>query len=318
MAEQLQPEICVIGGGPAGYAAAMRAIDLGKRTLLIERDRIGGTGIYNGALTSKTLWEIAQRVSSTNELMRSRDREPFRLSWEEIHRTLNEAVFERKYLYACHIQLLASHAANGNGTLRHERGTARFTGPHTARIDRGRDPRRQQLLVRTRRRLGVERTHFLTDIAAEQPVTNPLSQLMRYRCFAVFNRQVTDTTTCVQHTGFRKRGCRTGIKAPRTGTTKILLDRFVVCKLQIGQDSSQKEPAADRTTDQHRIFSKPPDPGQTSEITFQQRRRVDHNSVSGIRHCSSQECGKLSQAWFQHIMIIGRTPGVPRDASAAG
>ena len=77
-------DLCVIGGGPAGYAAAMRAIDLGKRVLLVERDRIGGTGIYNGALASKTLWEIAQRVSSTNDLMRTRGREPFRLSWEEI------------------------------------------------------------------------------------------------------------------------------------------------------------------------------------------------------------------------------------------
>ena len=53
-----QFDLCVIGGGPAGYAAAMRAIDLGKRTLLVERDRIGGTGIFNGALASKTLWEI--------------------------------------------------------------------------------------------------------------------------------------------------------------------------------------------------------------------------------------------------------------------
>ncbi|MCB0785333.1 MAG: FAD-dependent oxidoreductase, partial [Flavobacteriales bacterium] len=99
-------DLCVIGGGPAGYAAAMRAIDLGMRTLLVERDRIGGTGIYNGALTSKTLWEISQRVAAVNEMVRPRGREPFRMTWEEVSRTLNEAVFERKYLYACHLQLL--------------------------------------------------------------------------------------------------------------------------------------------------------------------------------------------------------------------
>ena len=62
----------------------MRAIDLGLRTVLIEQERIGGTGIYNGALTSKTLWELSQRVTSANEAMRERGREPFRLSWEEI------------------------------------------------------------------------------------------------------------------------------------------------------------------------------------------------------------------------------------------
>lgn len=128
-------DLIVIGGGPAGYAAAMRAIDLDKRTLLVERDRIGGTGIYNGALTSKTLWEIANRVSSTNELMRTRGREPFRLSWEEISKTVNEAVFERKYLYACHMQLLAN-TKEGNTLFHHERGHARFTGPDRVRIQR--------------------------------------------------------------------------------------------------------------------------------------------------------------------------------------
>ncbi len=130
-------DLCVIGGGPAGYATAMRAMDLGKHVLLVERDRIGGTGIYNGALTSKTLWEIAQRVSSTNELMRTRGREPFRLSWEEINKTMNEAIFERKYLYACHMQLLATrNGGPGEGLFRHERGTARFIGSNTIRIER--------------------------------------------------------------------------------------------------------------------------------------------------------------------------------------
>ncbi|HRN38578.1 MAG TPA: FAD-dependent oxidoreductase, partial [Flavobacteriales bacterium] len=82
-------DLCVIGGGPAGYAAAMRGMDLGKRVVLIERDRIGGTGIYNGALASKTLWELSQRVATANDVLRSRDREPFRLTWEEVQRTMN-------------------------------------------------------------------------------------------------------------------------------------------------------------------------------------------------------------------------------------
>jgi dihydrolipoamide dehydrogenase len=128
-------DLCVIGGGPAGYAAAMRGIDLGQRVLLIERDRIGGTGIYNGALTSKTLWEIAQRVSSANELMRTRGREPFRLDWAEVNKSLNEAAFERKYLYACHMQLLASRK-EGPGSFQHERGDAHFLDPNTVRIQR--------------------------------------------------------------------------------------------------------------------------------------------------------------------------------------
>ncbi|HMU13273.1 MAG TPA: NAD(P)/FAD-dependent oxidoreductase [Flavobacteriales bacterium] len=125
-------DLCVIGGGPAGYAAAMRAIDLGLRTVLVERERIGGTGIFNGALMSKTLWELSQRVTSANEVIRERSRQPFRLSWPEISKVLNEAVFERKYLYACHLQLLE----NSGDRFKHMRGTAHFTGPHTVMVSR--------------------------------------------------------------------------------------------------------------------------------------------------------------------------------------
>ncbi len=62
-------DLCVIGGGPSGYAAAMRAIDFKKNVLLIEQDRIGGAGIYNGALSSKTFWEISKEFASFNKKM---------------------------------------------------------------------------------------------------------------------------------------------------------------------------------------------------------------------------------------------------------
>ena len=43
-------DLCVIGGGPSGYAAAMRAVDFGKTVSLVERDRLGGAGIYDGVI----------------------------------------------------------------------------------------------------------------------------------------------------------------------------------------------------------------------------------------------------------------------------
>ncbi len=133
-------DLCVIGGGPAGYAAAMRAIDLGKRVALIERDRIGGTGIYNGALASKTLWELSHRVATANEVLRGRDREPFRLSWEEITKTLNEAQFERKYLYSCHMQMMAAQPGEAGRMFKHIRGHSVFTDTHTVTVMRDEVP----------------------------------------------------------------------------------------------------------------------------------------------------------------------------------
>ncbi|RNF06991.1 putative dihydrolipoamide dehydrogenase [Trypanosoma rangeli] len=55
-------DVCVIGGGPAGVATALRAVDYNKKACIIEADRIGGADLWNGALQSKTLWEMAKFV----------------------------------------------------------------------------------------------------------------------------------------------------------------------------------------------------------------------------------------------------------------
>ena len=63
-------DLCVLGGGPSGYAAAMRAVDFGKKVLLIEKNKLGGAGIYDGALSSKTFWEISKEYESFHRKMR--------------------------------------------------------------------------------------------------------------------------------------------------------------------------------------------------------------------------------------------------------
>lgn len=100
-------DLCIIGGGPSGYAAAMRAIDFGKRVALIERDQVGGAGIYDGALSSKTLWELSEKVSSVNEsIVQTGTSQKYEITWEQAYKTMNEAIFDRKFQYTCHIKLL--------------------------------------------------------------------------------------------------------------------------------------------------------------------------------------------------------------------
>lgn len=51
-----EAEVLVIGGGPGGYAAALRAADLGKDvTLIEERENLGGVCLTEGCIPSKTL-----------------------------------------------------------------------------------------------------------------------------------------------------------------------------------------------------------------------------------------------------------------------
>ena len=113
-------DLIVIGGGPAGYAAAMRGIDFGKKVCLIEKKRVGGAGVYDGALTSKTLWELSNKVAGINNSLLSGGRSAYDVPWKTLKKVLDEAVFERKFQYSCHIKLLQTET-NGR-LLQYERG----------------------------------------------------------------------------------------------------------------------------------------------------------------------------------------------------
>jgi dihydrolipoamide dehydrogenase len=60
MAEQKAYDLIVIGGGPAGYAGAIRAGQLGKKVLCIEAERAGGTCLNWGCIPTKALLKSAE------------------------------------------------------------------------------------------------------------------------------------------------------------------------------------------------------------------------------------------------------------------
>lgn len=59
MAEELSPDICVIGGGPAGVALAAGAANNGVPVVLIEKGEMGGANLARGAIPSKALVAVA-------------------------------------------------------------------------------------------------------------------------------------------------------------------------------------------------------------------------------------------------------------------
>lgn len=59
MANMLTPKVLVVGGGPGGYVAAIRAGQLGLDTILVEADRLGGTCLIRGCIPSKALIHAA-------------------------------------------------------------------------------------------------------------------------------------------------------------------------------------------------------------------------------------------------------------------
>lgn len=59
--------IIVVGGGPGGYVAAIRASQLGAKVLLIEKDRIGGTCLNRGCIPTKALLHDAMILRRLKE-----------------------------------------------------------------------------------------------------------------------------------------------------------------------------------------------------------------------------------------------------------
>ncbi|HUO42105.1 MAG TPA: dihydrolipoyl dehydrogenase [Methylomirabilota bacterium] len=55
-----QQEVVVIGGGPGGYVAAIRLGQLGKDTVLVERENLGGVCLNIGCIPSKALIRVAK------------------------------------------------------------------------------------------------------------------------------------------------------------------------------------------------------------------------------------------------------------------
>ena len=64
---ELRCKVLVIGGGPGGYVAAIRAGQLGLDTILVEADRLGGTCLNVGCIPSKALIHAAGSAHALRE-----------------------------------------------------------------------------------------------------------------------------------------------------------------------------------------------------------------------------------------------------------
>src|SRR5712671_341149 len=62
-------DLVVIGGGPGGYVAAIRAAQLGMKTALVERDQLGGICLNWGCIPTKALL----RASEIHHLLHNLD-----------------------------------------------------------------------------------------------------------------------------------------------------------------------------------------------------------------------------------------------------
>ena len=127
-------DIAIIGSGPGGFAATMRAVDFGKNVCLIEAGHVGGTGIMNGPLTSKTMWELSVDYSVAAAIDRGYRASGLQVDYKMVKKTVFAAAKTKQYQMLSQIESFSANH-NDDGTITFKRGFAKFLDRNTLQIE---------------------------------------------------------------------------------------------------------------------------------------------------------------------------------------
>ena len=131
-------DVIVIGAGPGGYPAAIRAAQLGKKTAIIEKEAFGGTCLNWGCIPTKTLIASAERYHHAAHS-------------EAYGVTVKGAAFDYARMAARKAEIVTRLSGGIQSLLKANgveavQGTARFEGPNRISVllpDGGTRPGRQ-------------------------------------------------------------------------------------------------------------------------------------------------------------------------------
>jgi pyruvate/2-oxoglutarate dehydrogenase complex dihydrolipoamide dehydrogenase (E3) component len=129
----VKPDVIVIGAGPAGVVAALRAADLGAKTTLISRDDFGGMAANDGPVPVRTLARAARLIREARqlELYGISVGEP-RLDYSRLLARVRAVVSEVQAQSAFRQQVESAGVSIYEGA-----GGVRFTDPHTIETKSG-------------------------------------------------------------------------------------------------------------------------------------------------------------------------------------
>ena len=120
-------DVVVIGSGPGGYVAAIRASQLGLKAAVVEREALGGTCLNWGCIPTKALLKNAEVVSYV------RRSEEFGLKFDGFHADYSVAVARSRRVVDRNTRGVRFLLRKNN--VDHIQGTGRIAGPNRVAID---------------------------------------------------------------------------------------------------------------------------------------------------------------------------------------
>lgn len=121
-----QFDVLVIGGGPGGYVAAIRAAQLGRTVALVDKERPGGVCLNWGCIPTKAMLRSAEVLETV------RSAEEFGVLTDGVQLDYS-AVLKRKDGIVTRLTEGIAHLLKANGVTV-VKGHARFTDPHTVAV----------------------------------------------------------------------------------------------------------------------------------------------------------------------------------------
>ncbi|MFD2116036.1 dihydrolipoyl dehydrogenase [Paenibacillus yanchengensis] len=119
----IEADIAILGGGPGGYTAAIRAAQLGKKVVIVEQNKLGGTCLHRGCIPSKSLLRSAE----VYQLLQAADQYGIAVSTENVSVQFDQVQLRKqKTVDELHIGLQYLMKKNG---IQLVEGKARLIGP---------------------------------------------------------------------------------------------------------------------------------------------------------------------------------------------
>ncbi|NLF58243.1 MAG: FAD-dependent oxidoreductase, partial [Candidatus Hydrogenedens sp.] len=124
----MEKDLLIIGGGPGGYVAAIRAAQLGRQVTLIEREELGGTCLNHGCIPTKALYKNAEVLDEFSHA------EVFGVSFDGAPRLDLAAVRDRAQKVVKTLTGGVGQLLKGNG-VEVIRGEAQFVDSRTVQVN---------------------------------------------------------------------------------------------------------------------------------------------------------------------------------------